>query len=114
MTYKYHDLEWSKLFQRSCTSRFARREYRGRCELRRNHRGDHAAERGMEWVRWSDDGWLWYTIPGSELQDRSPGLIFTNETKHGPTVQLMQETRRREIELLSGRIPSFNRKKSDG
>lgn len=27
--------------------------YWGRCELRRNHEGDHALERGMEVARWS-------------------------------------------------------------
>lgn len=69
MSYVYHNLPWAGLFQRRCKSRFGTKWYRGSCELRPRHAGDHAAERGMEWVRWNDDD-LWFTTPGSKEQGR--------------------------------------------
>jgi len=51
-------LPWARWPWQAC---IARREQRGtsslfgRCELRRNHEGDHALERGMDIPRWSTD-----------------------------------------------------------
>lgn len=71
--YVYHDLQWARVFQRSCGNKAGRAfGYRLRCELKRHHVGDHAAERGMEWVRWNNCGDIWLTTPGSASQGRLP------------------------------------------
>ncbi len=46
------DYEWAKLFERRCRARLKEKYliYRGRCELKHNHDGVHALERGMEIV----------------------------------------------------------------
>lgn len=47
------DYEWATgLFQRRCRARLNERFliYRGRCELKHEHSGPHALERGMEIV----------------------------------------------------------------
>jgi hypothetical protein len=78
MVYVYHNLDWAGLFQRSCGDRFKKFGYVGFCELKRGHSGDHAAERGMEWVRWNDLGRIWITLPGSQHQEPSDD-VWTND-----------------------------------
>jgi hypothetical protein len=56
-------LPWARWSWQACTARRERRPdvpYFGRCELRRNHDGDHALERGMDIPRWSTD---WSDVP---------------------------------------------------
>lgn len=51
-------LEWAKWpWQRRCTARKEPNSsgYWGRCELKKNHKCDHALERGMDTPRWSTD-----------------------------------------------------------
>ena len=44
---------WAGWWQRRCLARTVEGPYRGRCELRRGHDGDHALERGFDIPRWS-------------------------------------------------------------
>lgn len=56
---------WARPWQRTCTAVREQRDgaiYWGRCELVRNHRGDHALDRGVDVVRWSTD---WTTHPAA-------------------------------------------------
>ena len=41
-----------------CFARAVAKDGRFKCELKRNHPGNHAAERGMHWIAWGKATWV--------------------------------------------------------